>query len=249
MSGRPAVILGVGLWLWGAGCNPFAGSVPGARPDAKRGPAGPQTLMLKGMIAEGADLSAAVTDCASRAGLQLDELRPDPAGQNANRRTEQMTVSGGFQGIANFVACFGEGEVSWEFDRLQVRRGPPKFFEYRLELQVSAFQAITAPGPEFKDRAGAEKWFQALPARVNQATALLSGVYLATEPALELREISLTASQGTVKGRAGNYSEISGLMEELQAKGLVRKARVEAIHRVLARNVEKDQEFEIAFDW
>jgi hypothetical protein len=243
-----AIMMAASFCLLGA-CNPLAGL--GQRPDAgpKASPAGPQKLLLKGMVAEGADLSSFITGCAGNAGLQLDELVPGPAGKEANRRTVQVTVSGGFQGIADFVACFGQGEAVWEFGRLQVWRGPPKFFEYRLELQVSVIQGLTVPGPEFKDQAEAAKWLQALPARVNRATALLSGVYLATEPALELREISLSADSGTVKGRAMNYPEISGLMAELQAKGLVRNARVETIQRVLSKSVEKDQEFELAFDW
>ena len=249
MSNKHSAIKAAASFCLLGACNPFSGRGP--QPDAGQGssPTGPQKLMLKGLVAEGADLSSFITGCASGAGLQLDELRPGPAGKDANRRTVQVTVSGGFQGIANFVACFSEGEAVWEFGRLQVWRGPPKFFDYRLELQVSAFQGLTVPGPEFKDPAEAEQWLQALRARVNRATGLLSGIYLATEPALELREISLSANSGTVKGRAMNYPEISGLMEELQAKGLVRNARVEMIQRVLSKSAEKDQEFGLAFDW
>ena len=243
-----AIMVAAGFCLLGA-CNPLSGLGP--QPDAgrKSSPTGPQKLMLKGMVAEGADLSSSVLGCASRAGLQLNELRPGPAGKEAGRRSEQVTVSGNFQGIANFIACFGEGEVIWELGQMHVRRGPANFYDYRLELQASAFQGLTVPGPEFKDSAGAEKWFQALPARVKQATALLSGIYLATEPAIEVREIGLSEKEGGVKGRAASYPEISGFMQDLQGKGLVRNARVETIRQIKASNVEKDQEFEIRFDW
>ena len=242
------IVLAAGFCLLGA-CNPLSGLIP--QPDAgrKSAPNGPKKLMLKGMIAEGADLSSAVTACVSKAGLQLNELRPGPAGKDSSRRSEQVTVSGGFQGVANFVACFGEGEVVWELGQLRVHRGPPKFYDYRLELQVSAIQGLTVPGPEFKDQAEAEKWFQALPERVKQATALLSGIYLAADPAIEVREIGLNEKEGGVKGRAASYSEISGLMQDLQGKGLVKNARVETIRQIKANNVEKDQEFEIRFDW
>jgi hypothetical protein len=247
-NNRGAILLGAGLCLLAA-CHPMSGQGPQPEAGRRPSPNGAQKLKLKGMIAEGANLSSFITGCASRAGLELEALRPGPAAKESSRRSEQVAVSGGFQGVAQFVACFGEGEVVWELGRLQVRHEPPSFYDYRLELQVSAFQSLTVPSPKFKDPAQAEQWFQALPARIKQATALLSGIYLASELAIETREISLSEKEGSVQGRAASYPAISALMEELQGKGLVRNARVEAIRQINVGNAEKNQEFEIRFDW
>jgi len=207
----------------------------------------PEKLKLPGMVPEGTDLSAAITDCAGA--LQLEELRPSAFGGAVNRSSAVVTVSGSFQGLADFLACFAQGDGKWELGDLKIWRGPPKFFDYRMEVSLTAYHFVMVPGPDFPDRAAAEKWFQELPARVQKEVGLLSGLYLAAEPSIELREIALGKGQGSLSGRALSYEDISALMEELKSKGLVQNPRVEAIRLNQSRMVEKKQEFEIRFEW
>ena len=207
----------------------------------------PQKIALPGMVPEGADLSAAIADCAGP--VQLEELRPSPFGGAANRSSAAATVSGSFQGLADFIACFAQGEVKWELGDLKIWRGPPKFGDYRMEVNLIAYQFVMVPGPELPDRAAAEKWFQGLPARVRKEVGLLSDLYVATEPSIELREIALSKGQGSLSGRALSYEDISALIEELKGKGLVQNSRVETIRLSKSRMVEKKQEFELRFAW
>jgi len=208
---------------------------------------GPEKLELPGMVPEGTDLTAAITACAGP--VQLEELRPSPAGGAANRASAAATASGSFQGLADFLACFSQGEVKWELGDLKIWRGPAKFYDYRMEVHLIAYHFLMVPGPELADRAAAEKWLQELPAGVNKEVGLLGALYVASEPSIELRQIALSRGQGSFSGRASSYGDISAWMEELKGKGLVQNPRVESIRLNKSRMVEKKQEFEIRFAW
>lgn len=188
-----------------------------------------------------------VTECTGP--LRLEKLRRTSSGSAGDRVSVEVSVSGSFQELVDFLACLAKSEVKWQVGPLAIRRGPPKFFDFRMTLGLTAFQFFSVPTPDLPDRAAAEKQLKNFSTRLEQSLRLLSSVYLATEPALELREITLAAGQGTFSGRAESYAEIEALLAELKEQGALKNPRLESIRLNRSRQVEKKQEFEIRFDW